>query len=234
MAPGVTLTPTAIEVAAGEPEKRIQIGIRNVGAQDAEYELAVSGLQAGWYRMTERLQVRGGGSGNAEFWVRSPASAPESSHHFTLRVSVAETPEVFSEAVGELRGTAAEETATPAPMPAPTPPPIAGTPDEVPVPRNRKRMPQRRRTAPTIRSPQPSRTRRIHSLTSTPRERSAPFAPDIHHSVLAPGARSRLMPSLSPLRAKARIAVVWRSYQISEPSRTQTRRPRHISTRPSI
>lgn len=134
LAPGVTLTPSAVAVAAGGTEARIQIGIRNVGAQDAEYQLAVSGLQAGWYRVTERLRVPGGGSGSAELWVGPPASAPEASHRFTLRVTVAETPEVFGHAPGELRVTAAEEAATPVPASAPASPPMTPTAQPPPLP----------------------------------------------------------------------------------------------------
>ena len=145
LAPGLTLRPVAVDVDAGGEERRIQIDIRNVGALDAEYALSVSGLQAGWQRLTEHLRIAAGGAGEAELWLRAPAAAPGGAHRFVVRVAAAETPEVFTEASGELRVSAAEQPsgppaaspprAEPRPMtpstPAPPPVPIAPPPPDV-------------------------------------------------------------------------------------------------------
>ena len=134
LAPGMTLRPVAVDVDAGGEERRIQIDVRNVGARDAEYALSVSGLQAGWHRLSERLSIAAGGAGEAELWLRAPASASGGAHRFVVRVAAAETAEVFTEASGELRVSAAEEPSGP---PAATPPrvePRAATPAAPPVP----------------------------------------------------------------------------------------------------
>ena len=134
LAPGMTLRPVAVDVDAGGEERRIQLDIRNVGARDAEYALTVSGLEAGWHRLSERLSIAAGGAGEAELWLRAPASASDDAHRFVVRVAAAETPEVFTEASGELRVSAAEEQSEP---PAATPPrvePRPATPAAPPTP----------------------------------------------------------------------------------------------------
>jgi uncharacterized membrane protein len=135
--PGLNLQPAVLEVDAGGDERRVQVDVRNVDARDAEYALSVSGLAAGWHRMTERLRIPAGGSGEAELWLRAPASARGGALRFAVHVALADDPEVFTDASGELRVTAVEEPAD-RPLPEAAPPrpepPAEGPPIPVPPP----------------------------------------------------------------------------------------------------
>ena len=139
LAPGVTLNPAVLEMDRGSGvEERVQLDVRNVGSQETEYLLTVSGLAAGWFRIRERLTVAGGGSEGGELWIRPPASAEAGSHAFTVRLAAANAPDAVTEAAGELRirapgPQASTESSPPVPQQR-TPSTVSPLPSPAPLP----------------------------------------------------------------------------------------------------
>ena len=136
LAAGLSLSPAAVEIEAGRREERIQIDVRNVGSIETEYRVSVTGLPEGWYRLDQVVRAPAGATVEAELWLQPPRSAEAGARRFSVRLTAADFPDVFSEVEGELRVLAAEavsEPAAPAP-PAPPAPPPPGTPSPAATP----------------------------------------------------------------------------------------------------
>ena len=103
LAPGLTLTPSTLELTAGQPEQLLRVEVRNVGSRDTEYQGTVEGLPASWVRIAPSVRVSPGASVVSELWIGPPRSAEAGSRRFRVRFQAAGFAEVFEDAAGELR-----------------------------------------------------------------------------------------------------------------------------------
>ena len=139
LAPGLALSPPVLEIEAGSPEVRVQIDVRNVGTLDTDYRAELLGLAEDWGRIDGSVHAPAGATVEAELWLSVPRSALEATQPFSVRLTAADFPDVFSDVSGELRVTVAAEADPEAPPELPqraTPPPpsVPLPPDAEPLP----------------------------------------------------------------------------------------------------
>jgi len=147
LAPGLSLTPTSIEMVAGQGEERLRIEVRNVGSRETEYRPSVEGLASNWYRLAPPIRIAAGATVITELWLAPPRTAEAGSHRFSVRFQATDFPDVSDDISGELRVRPAVDegapsngpvsggasTPVPPPPPPPPPPPIGDTTPVVPV-----------------------------------------------------------------------------------------------------
>ena len=137
LAPGLSLTPSTIEMTAGQGEERLRLEVRNVGSRETEYRPSVEGLASNWYRLAPPIRIAGGATAITELWLAPPRTAEAGSHRFSVRFQATDFPDVSDDIAGELRVRPApiEDGAgsngpmvlpLPPPPPPPPPPPIGG------------------------------------------------------------------------------------------------------------
>ncbi len=120
-APGVTLSPQRLTWRRGGPaSEELTLSVRNVGGEDAEYALTLSGIPEGWHKLPPRITAPARQRREVRLNLTPGAQARQGDYTITVRAADSREATATAEASATLSVTGAAET-PPAPQRAVSP-----------------------------------------------------------------------------------------------------------------
>jgi hypothetical protein len=108
--PGVSVDPRTLTWrGAAQGSETVTVTVRNVGGEDATYQLAVAGLASHWYKLTSEVSVPARQAVSTPLVITPPPQARQGSYDFAVNATLADDPDIRGEATCNLTVAAPEE-----------------------------------------------------------------------------------------------------------------------------
>jgi uncharacterized membrane protein len=101
--PGVSLNPQQVTWrGAAQGSETVTLTVRNVGAEEATYALALDGLASHWYTLAPEITVPARQAVDTSIVITPPAQARQGSHAYRVSAAMVGNDQVRAETAGEL------------------------------------------------------------------------------------------------------------------------------------